>query len=633
MSTPIRIGVVGGGPRALSLLERLCAGASLGSGRRLEVHIWEPSEVGPGRIWDPDQDPLLVMNTRAAAVTIFPDDTVDTRIPAPPGPSLYDMVKLAAGSLDEAPRVHGHRATVPDLPAALHEECLRLGPYDYPSRALYGHYLRWIYRHLLRTAPVHVHHHRQRAHAILPAAGDEGRWEIRSGGGEVWTCDDVVLALGWTSGESVGQSPRWIGPDNPIDQNLEPIAPGEQVLLRGLGMSMFDNLVRLTQGRGGRFRQEATGELCYLPSGNEPRILIGSRSGGTYWAKPQLSQAPRPPVRQHLKERIREAYLLDFGQDLWPAVLADAAQDFYSTLFTNRPEEFSAPQEEIAVRTHAIATSAGPEAGCADLSSCEAALAFDNLARRLLYHPVRGLTLDDLLGQRSRLVPAPDPTSQLAALLDHQILEARQGDASSLLRSFTSFTAAKVTLARLAEENRITAVSRGSSYAAYRRLTARLSGGPPLFRVEQLRALIDCGIVSALGPGLDVQWVGEKQRFLCHSTGAEPVQADWLIESWLHSPGLAHTSDPLLKQLLADGYATTFRHEDQTGTFTSDALHLQLPQGQLVGDSGSTVPGLYSLGIPSEQQLGHTIISPVPGTGAAFLRHTDATASSLSANR
>ena len=71
--------LIGGGPRATLVLERLAANAAQLSGtvdRPVRVHVIEPFEAGSGRIWRHDQSPLLKLNSVARDVTMFTDETV-----------------------------------------------------------------------------------------------------------------------------------------------------------------------------------------------------------------------------------------------------------------------------------------------------------------------------------------------------------------------------------------------------------------------------------------------------------------------------------------------------------------------------------------------------------------------------
>ena len=64
------IAFVGAGPRTIGLLERLAANLSALPAPRLRVHVVDPYPPG-GRVWRPDQSPLLWMNSRAGEVTMF----------------------------------------------------------------------------------------------------------------------------------------------------------------------------------------------------------------------------------------------------------------------------------------------------------------------------------------------------------------------------------------------------------------------------------------------------------------------------------------------------------------------------------------------------------------------------------
>ena len=64
------------------------------------------------------------------------------------------------------------------------------------------------------------------------------------------------------------------------------------VIIRGLGLSFFDLMSRLTEGRGGQFQKAPDGLLVYHPSGREPHIFAGSRRGFPYRAKGRNQKGP-----------------------------------------------------------------------------------------------------------------------------------------------------------------------------------------------------------------------------------------------------------------------------------------------------------------------------------------------------
>ena len=53
---PLRIAIVGMGPRGLSVLERLCANIpELIPDQRIEIHVIDPYQIGAGSVWRTDQ--------------------------------------------------------------------------------------------------------------------------------------------------------------------------------------------------------------------------------------------------------------------------------------------------------------------------------------------------------------------------------------------------------------------------------------------------------------------------------------------------------------------------------------------------------------------------------------------------
>ncbi|WP_252898178.1 hypothetical protein [Apilactobacillus ozensis] len=73
-------------------------------------------------------------------------------------------------------------------------------------------------------------------------------------------------------------------PGYPAEQDLSKIKASENVIIRGLGLSFNDYVSLLTIGRGGKFVKDGE-NLKYIPSGNEPRIIAGSRRGVPYFPK------------------------------------------------------------------------------------------------------------------------------------------------------------------------------------------------------------------------------------------------------------------------------------------------------------------------------------------------------------
>ncbi|HEU0256932.1 MAG TPA: FAD/NAD(P)-binding protein, partial [Microbacteriaceae bacterium] len=135
--------VVGAGPRAIGWLERFAANLPLFAPPRVTIHLVDPYPPGAGRVWRLDQSPLVLMNSMAADVTMFTDDSVQMDGPVAPGPSLAEW----------AAAVRSGRLTHTPVPEDVRREIQTLGPHGFASRRLQGVYLGWVYRRVLASLP------------------------------------------------------------------------------------------------------------------------------------------------------------------------------------------------------------------------------------------------------------------------------------------------------------------------------------------------------------------------------------------------------------------------------------------------------------------------------------------------
>ncbi|NGO75597.1 adenylate cyclase, partial [Streptomyces sp. YC504] len=293
-STPAAVlVVVGAGPRATGLLERIAANAPElwdGTGE-LAVHLVDPHPPGPGRIWRHEQSPLLRMNSMAEDVTMFTDESSTVDGPVRPGPSLAAWAAQFSG---RGPRHEPF--TEPADPGVL-AELRTLRPTDFPTRRAQSAYLDWVFRRVLNELPptVTVTWHRTTATAVT--GPEDGPQQVHlADRAAPLTADLVVLAQGHL-GSLPGPRHRahaafarrhgrfHLPPQFTADADLSALRPGEQVIVRGLGLAFIDVLALLTEGRGGTFRTAPDGTLTYLPSGREPVLHVGSRRGVPYHSK------------------------------------------------------------------------------------------------------------------------------------------------------------------------------------------------------------------------------------------------------------------------------------------------------------------------------------------------------------
>ncbi|HKN57047.1 MAG TPA: FAD/NAD(P)-binding protein, partial [Amycolatopsis sp.] len=480
---PMRVCVVGAGPRGLSVVERLSANAGE-RGRGLVVHLVDPHVGTGGRVWSTEQPPSMLMNTVASQVSMFTDESVECEGPVARGPSLYEWARMLP--LLEA---------FDHYPQPVLAEARELGPNSYPTRAFCGHYYNWVLRKLIGTAPPGV---RIRTHARSAVAVDDepGGTQIvaLSDGTRLAELDAVVLALGHVDMPLEEQERQLAGfaathglhyqpPANPAEVDLSAIEPGENVVLRGMGLCFFDYLALLTVDRGGRF-ERVHGGLVYRPSGREPMIHAGSRRGMPYQARGENEKGvsgrhePRFLTRQAIARLRGHAPRVRFDADVWPLIAAEVELVYYTTLLRDRP----GAAEAFAARYPAERSALLDEFEVRQAQRWD----WDRIAA-----PCAG-----------RLFASPaEFHATLRENLRDDVRRARRGNVSDPVK------AALDVLRDLRNEVRLvvdhSGVS-GSSYrdellAGYTPLNAYLSIGPPASRIEEMIALLDAGVLTVVG--------------------------------------------------------------------------------------------------------------------------------------
>ncbi len=591
-ASPASVTIIGASVRGTSALERILASASDDARQQLIVHVIDPYPPGSGRIWRAAQSSFLIMNTVAAQSTLFTDGTVECEGPIRPGPSLAQWCRLVAAD----PAVAGA-----DAPTEVIAEAVATRDHSNPSRLLYGHYLRWCFEDIVRSAPPHVEVRVHRARAIALERAAAG-WSVELDDGNALTTDAVLLAVGWLDPAAPAPHARVIAAGNPIDQDLSPIRAGEIVAVRGLGMGFFDTLSQLTEQRGGRFIDLADGSCRYEPSGEEPFLVAGSRRGLPYRAKPDFGAPPFFPEQRILRAalpRLRSRRPVDFARDVLPLIERDAAFDYYRALVRVRPGAVrDAPALLDALRT--------TDESVAALVAIHIADPADRLS----------------------LVDAADPFHSRESMTDADVAsavrrdadEAARGMESPLKLALHSYAAARSAVIDLVGFGGLTTES-FPAYRAFLATAASFGSGPPLRRARQLLAAHEAGVVRFAGGQIAVE-VRDDGVTVATRAG-ETVTAERIVEAWLPAPTVKRTADPLLRRLLEDGIGRVWRFPDGTA---SDALDVRAEDGAVVGSDGTAAADLFSVGVPHEDIRVFTIIAPVPHTNSTVLREIDAAA-------
>jgi hypothetical protein len=634
----LSLAIVGLGPRGLSVLERACANAAVcvPFGQRLVIHVVDPHVGRGGGVWRRDQQADLLMNTVASQVSMFVDDSVDCVGPHRPGPSLYEWARFVT--------LVGPPDPLPDQVLA---EAARLGPDSYPSRAFYGHYLSWTLSHVIRSAPATVSVELHADTVLDLRDNDDGSQRVKLAGGDTIEAHAVVLTQGHLPSrlnraqESLRRFAddhqlRYLPPGNPADAALADIPPGEAVVLRGLGLNFFDHVALLTVGRGGSFHRRDDGTLVYLRSGREPRLVAGSRRGVPYHARGENQKGASgrhwplfltDDVIARFRQRADRGDPVNFRHDVWPLIDLEVRAVYYTTLVRER----GCDADDFL--HYFVAIAADQEPSTSDPFEPH----ISDVERKLLDNfdiaPDERWDWRDITTPYRRDLP-PDTEgfrAWLRAHLARDVAQARQGNVRGALK------AAIDVLRDLRNEIRLIVDHAGLSGDSYRDdlqgwympLNAYLSIGPPAQRIEELAALIDSGVVEILGPQLRVQLDPDNGCFVASSSVYQDVQvsARTLIEARLPEPDLRHTTDPLLRSLLARGECRLHRIPIVGGgSYPTGGLAVTRRPYHLIDLTGHAHPRRFTFGVPTETVHWITAAGIRPGVNSVILGDADAVA-------
>ncbi|MER8235560.1 FAD/NAD(P)-binding protein [Streptomyces sp. NPDC094049] len=347
--------LVGGGPSATYVMERLSAVAGTLTDRPLEVHVFERGgEFGAGRVHSWSQPTTSFLNRITAQIGFAADESVVDAGPLRPRsqrPNLYEWCRRKFAET-------GH----PDFD---------LQPADWPKRYVHGLALSERFKAFvadLRDRPgtlVGLH-----ATEVVDVAEHGPALRLRTADGAEYDCDEVLLLTGHshTDPASGGDPARYtefarrtgahyVPYAYPLDLALPESVSGPDmtVACAGMGLTAIDEILHLTEGRGGRFEPGPDGRLDYRPSGAEPAGIVAFGPTGVFtYARPHNGKERDLARLEHrgvfltagAVDRLRDTFgvpapradgtvrrQLDFEPDVLPLVLLEMAHLHYATLF------------------------------------------------------------------------------------------------------------------------------------------------------------------------------------------------------------------------------------------------------------------------------------------------------------
>lgn len=521
--------IVGGGSRALLLLERLTSAALSAPDRGLHVTIADPGVFGRG-LHVEDQRPYLTFNTPYSCPTVFFNDRIPGLVPAVRGPSFEEWLQASGGDMSQR----------------------------YQPRAALGRYLAWSAQHLLANLPpnLRAEHVRECVRDVAPSPG--GGLAFQTDAPRIIATRAAVIAVGHSFSEARSEGlsdARIIDNPFPTHVRLEGLDRRHSVVIRGMGLTALDVLAELTIGRGGRFEATANGgPPRYVASGHEPKITLCSRSSCPIRARPLgsdgggVSFTPVVLTENRAARLLAERTPLEFRSGVFPLILAEIAHRLAAG-----PVPGLAPQALARIRDWCAG-------GGAARSNAEICAFFRSPEiEGPLYGLIRPVLRDGIPGTRHRAI----------AFLRDDLRESLLGiPGSSLKYALEALLDARVFVKTLVDFRRDLFTDAHWIFGTFAQLVNRNTIGPQPERSAELVALLESGLVE-VAPG---------------GASLEDLEVDALVRAD-HLQYATPTQYGLIRSLVTSGLSRAIVGDDGT------VMGLEVDHGMRLGARGLWATG------------------------------------------
>jgi len=586
------VAIVGMGPRGLYCLEALMAEFSAHPLRTgLHVAIFNKSSYfGVSPIYDLNQPPYLLSNIRAKELDLWDPDGSDPTKPTGPGFR------------------HWYNTQCPSLAP--------IDPEEYPPRAAVGRYLFHGFQRAISRVPqgMRVSTFTAEVTDIVPGqAGYHLKSVDTDGRRDELLAHKVMLSTGHsfirpTKRERyyhnfADRHPRasFIPYTYPVTEKLSCIPAGARVAMKGIGLTFIDAALALTEGRGGAFKRDAGGRLCYVASGREPkRIIPFGRSGLPMAPKPcDFPSVPRPltfvtAARLNELQRQSRGGKLDLERDIWPFLELEMERRYYRTAMSNLQD--------------------GKELGeCGD-----DARAMRQVIRKFIaLHPdVEPFSYDrilDPIGRRT-FTTGEEHHSFVERYLRQEIDYARDGLASSPARAAVSmWYEIRGALKPFVAHGGLTAHSHRLLIEYYFPLFKRVVFGPPIISIEKILALHRAGVLDfsvARNPRVVARHTAGCFELRVGSPAGVSAQAEILVDARYPTVEILRDVSPLYQSLSRRGMIREFKNTSPDATYATGAIDMSRESQYVIDRHGEVNADITVYGAPTEGNLiGNFVIS------------------------
>jgi len=400
------------------------------------------------------------------------------------------------------------------------------------------------------------------------------------------TLDDFAAAV---------PSTTFIRGDSVADMDLDSIAPSQMVGIIGMSLTFYDLIAELTTGREGHFTTEVDGSLQYHPSGHEPSLFASSRSGMPVPGRGR-NQKPydyeyQPAIFTLGRARaIRQQGDVHFDRVVLPLLESELTLVHAETrLRLEKGVEVAQKLRHLVIEQRSETVT--------EVVSLASSLGLSSPVPIDLYKlatPFQGrsFTSPESFTSVLQSVLADDYTEAMLGNMDSPLKAALDviRNTRSVIREFVDFGGLDP------DSHRLEFLTRFSSASSL------LSAGPPAFRILQLQALIESGVLTIVGPSVIFEPSLADDCIYMSSPKVQnsSIALQVVIDARLPTTDITRDCSELTRSLLNKGIYVPYVNRSKQSVFETGGVDITPSPFHPIRADHSIACHIYVLGIPTE---------------------------------